>query len=600
MTTVTNGPAPPPAERLSPAARASAMVSGIPLANKCMILFGAAVVLIIGAALIVPWVRLASIVDQSQLETSRQIARLWASNPLLDPTVSRLFHPGGEEPPEAGTGTRSLQIRFYSEGEWAAASFEGGFLGAAKERLSARADDAEDRERVEHAEVISESDARVYRYARAIVDDAGQRVGVLTVERRSEVAASQLFVNRIYLLAAGLGAGALAVLVFHLITTRLILEPVRSLRATADLVRQGNLDIRAELKTGDEFEDLGDAFNSMLVELTDQQSQLRGINRSLDLRLTDLAERNVMLHETARLKGEFLANISHELRTPLNSIIGFAEILQGIAESDSQSPGNPPTPEQLHKRRRYLDNIVVAGRTLLEMINELLTMARIDAGKVELHIQRMNVAETCEGLVALIRPLAEKKRLELALQLPTSDGRLTSNPSMADLPPIETDPQKLQQIVFNFLSNAVKFTPEGGKVTLRADRLFPADGTARVRFSVIDTGTGIPADKHEFIFQKFTQLDTSHTREHQGTGLGLAIAREYAEMLQGEILLDSGVGRGSMFSLVVPLRMDPTVAAQQAIANAGRTLFARATDHPAASAGVVNGPGASRHARDGG
>ena len=222
------------------------------------------------------------------------------------------------------------------------------------------------------------------------------------------------------------------------------------------------------------------------------------------------------------------------------------------------------------------------------MINELLTMARIDAGKVELHIQRLNVAETCEGLLALIRPLAEKKRLELALQLPTSDGRLTSNPSMADLPPIETDPQKLQQIVFNFLSNAVKFTPEGGKVTLRADRLFPADGTARVRFSVIDTGDGIPADKHEFIFQKFTQLDSGHTREQQGTGLGLAIAREFSELLQGEILLDSEVGRGSMFSIVVPLRMDPDLAAQRAIENAGRSMFARATEH--SHEGAASGP----------
>lgn len=582
-------------ERLSPAARASAMVSGIPLANKCMLLFGAAVVLIIGAALIVPWVRLATIVDQSQLETSRQIARLWQENPLMMPQWAGLSEEDDRGAP------RQLTIRFYPDSEWRRAPFDGGFMEAAREHLDAEAAQEGGEGSVrEHAEVISQDSVRVYRYARVIPDASGQRLGVLTVQRRSEVAASQLFVNRVYLLAAGLGAGALAVLVFHLITTRIILEPVRSLRATADLVRQGNLDIRADLKTGDEFEDLGETFNSMLVELAEQQSKLRGINRSLDLRLTDLAERNVMLHETARMKGEFLANISHELRTPLNSIIGFAEILQGIAEGDSQSGGVAPTPDQLAKRRRYLDNIVGAGRSLLEMINELLMMARIDAGKVELHIQRLNVAETCEGLLALIRPLADKKRLDLALQLPMSDGRLTSNPSMADLPPIETDPQKLQQIVFNFLSNAVKFTPEGGKVTLRADRLFPADGTARVRFSVIDTGAGIPKDKHEFIFQKFTQLDAGHTKEHQGTGLGLAIAREFAEMLQGEILLDSEVGRGSMFSLVVPLRMDPDVAAQRAIENAGRSMFARATEHAHADDGSISGRGASRPVDGGG
>lgn len=589
----------PSLERLSPAARASAMVSGIPLANKCMILFGAAVVLIIGAALVMPWVRLATIVDQSQLETSRQIARLWQENPLMMPQWAGLSEGEGED---GDHGERQLTIRFYPEREWARAPFDGGFMGAAREHLADTGAAQADHEPVrEHSEVISRDNARMYRYARVISNGAGERLGVLTVQRRSEVAASQLFVNRTYLLAAGLGAGALAVLVFHLITTRIILEPVRSLRATADLVRQGNLDIRAELKTGDEFEDLGETFNSMLVELAEQQGKLRAINRSLDLRLTDLAERNVMLHETARMKGEFLANISHELRTPLNSIIGFAEILQGIADHDAESGGVAPTADQLAKRRRYLENIVGAGRALLEMINELLMMARLDAGKVELHIQRLNVAETCEGLLALIRPLADKKRLTLALQLPTSDGRLTSSPSMADLPPIETDPQKLQQIVFNFLSNAVKFTPESGRVTLRADRLFPADGTARVRFSVIDTGAGIPRDKHEFIFQKFTQLDAGHTKEHQGTGLGLAIAREFAEMLQGEILLDSEIGRGSMFSLVVPLRMDPDAAAQRAIEHAGRSMFARATEHSSrAEESPINDPGASRPADDGG
>jgi signal transduction histidine kinase len=118
---------------------------------------------------------------------------------------------------------------------------------------------------------------------------------------------------------------------------------------------------------------------------------------------------------------------------------------------------------------------------------------------------------------------------------------------------VETDPNKFQQIVFNFLSNAVKFTPEGGQVTLRGERYVGSDAQGRVRIAVIDSGPGIPASKQRVIFEKFVQLDTGHTKSAQGTGLGLAIAKEFAEMIGGEIELVSEVGRGSVFSLIVPL-----------------------------------------------
>lgn len=526
------------------------MVSrGLSLANKCQLLFGAAVVLLISAALIVPWVRLVGIVDEAQLETSRQIARLWESNLLIDPSFARLLQT--EE--QAKELEQQLRIGYYPAAEWESAKLSD-FEAHARKHFSELKDKGGSEVR-EFSEALWEKDGRRYRYAQELVNAQGQMTGVLVIDRLSNVAASQVFVNRLYLVVAGIGAGGLAVLVFYLITTRIVLSPVRALRDTAAVVEAGNLHVRSEIQTGDEFQELSEAFNSMLTTLADQQAQLRGINRSLDLKLTELAERNLALYEAARLKGEFLANISHELRTPLNSIIGFAEILQEIAQTESESEDErPDTPNgQISKRRRYLDNIVNAGRTLLEMINELLTMAKLDAGTIELTLQTMNVAETCDGLMALIRPLADRKRIRVELQLRAGGGAFTSEPNDAELLPVETDPNKFQQIVFNFLSNAVKFTPEGGQVTLRAEQFIGSDGEARVRIAVMDTGPGIPADKQSEIFEKFVQLEGGHTRTAQGTGLGLAIAKEFAEMIGGEIQLVSEIGRGSVFSLIVPV-----------------------------------------------
>ncbi|MBL0927299.1 MAG: HAMP domain-containing histidine kinase [Phycisphaerales bacterium] len=537
------------------------MRSGLSLANKCQLLFGAAIVVIIAAALVVPWFRLGSVADHTQLETSRQLARLWGVSPPAELAGEGDFEPGATP----------MRARYFTPERWRDAAFDG--KGEDFERAARKALETE----TEVFEALwADRGVRVYRYA-AIVKpspaaanpatepgaggDAGADAaarppagGVLVIERGQPTASSVLFLDRVFLFGAGALAGLLAIALFHVLTKRIILSPVRSLRDTAELVRAGNLNTRSAIRTGDEFQDLSDAFNSMLGVLADQQSQLRGINRSLDLKINELHERNVALHEAARLKGEFLANISHELRTPLNSIIGFAEILQDILRAEDHPPDDP----HAAKRRRYLENIVSAGRNLLEMINELLMMARIEAGNVEIHVGPMNVAETCEGLLALIRPLADRKRLSLRLELQGSGrGGFTADPRLAEMPVIETDAKKLQQVVFNFLSNAVKFTPEEGEVTLRAERLLAGDGSTRVRISVLDTGPGIPRDQHAIIFEKFTQLESGHTRKHDGTGLGLAIAKEFAEMLGGEILLESEPGAGSMFSVVVPVKIEP-------------------------------------------
>jgi signal transduction histidine kinase len=364
--------------------------------------------------------------------------------------------------------------------------------------------------------------------------------------------------------------------VFYLITTRLILSPVRALRETAEIVREGNLATRSDIQTGDEFEELSDTFNQMLENLTESQNQLQSINTSLDLKVNELAERNVALFESNKLKGEFLANVSHELRTPLNSIIGFTELLLEAVEKEAEAGDDS---SRLTKRKRYLENIHNAGRSLLEMINGLLDMAKIDAGKMAVTVAPVSLKDMAEGWIALFRPLADRGGIELVAHI------------APDVPVIETDAEKLQQIVVNLLSNAVKFTSEkaadertaGGtplaRVSLRVERLVArgSDGAAaedRIRISVLDTGPGIAPEDQKKIFEKFQQLDSGHTRRHAGTGLGLAICKDLTGILQGELQLESEVGRGSMFSVILPLTLDRGRAAEMRLEMAFRGQLA--------------------------
>jgi signal transduction histidine kinase len=270
----------------------------------------------------------------------------------------------------------------------------------------------------------------------------------------------------------------------------------------------------------------------MLDEIERTSSQLRSMNASLDLKVTELAEANIGLFESNRLKSEFLANVSHELKTPLNSIIGFAELLDELAaEEDSADP----------KRRRYVSNIIESGRRLLEMISELLQMAKIEAGRVEVAITPVDIQQLLANLAAILRPQAEAKRVTVEVLVAES------------MDPIETDAGKLQQILFNFMSNAIKFSPEDSAVVLAAESVLRQDASHAVRFRVSDHGPGIPADMQQTIFEKFRQVDASHTRSHGGTGLGLAICRDLAELIGASIDLVSAPGEGSTFSVEVPL-----------------------------------------------
>jgi signal transduction histidine kinase len=331
--------------------------------------------------------------------------------------------------------------------------------------------------------------------------------------------------NRALLIAFAIGTSMLIIAGSYLIIRYVIVKPVKHLKEVSEAIASGELNIRSEIQTGDEFEDLSHAFNRMLRNLTSMQDRNRKLIADLDRKVDELARVNMALYESNRLKSDFLATMSHELRTPLNSIIGFSEVLLA-AENLTD------------KQHRYAANIMTGGQQLLAMINDILELAKLEAGKMRLHPVALSVPEACEQAAAMFRQQAEKKNIDLRVQVDPAS------------PPVRQDPGKVHQILTNLLSNAVKFTPEGGRVTLKA----AADGRDLV-LTVTDTGVGIAAEEQDLIFEKFRQAANPLTREQGGTGLGLSIVRELAKLLGGDVSLHSELGRGSTFTVRVTARL---------------------------------------------
>ena len=239
------------------------------------------------------------------------------------------------------------------------------------------------------------------------------------------------------LITAALITAIVAMFSSYTIVRYVIVKPVKHLRDVSDAIAAGRLNIRSKIETGDEFEELSHAFNRMLHNLVAMQQELREVNGDLDRKVDELAQANMALFEMNRLKSDFLATMSHELRTPLNSIIGFSEVLSGT--------------EQLGDRhRRYASNIQSSGRMLLSMINDILDLAKIESGKMEVRSEDFSIRDVCEGLTNLCRPVAERKNITMECRLDEA------------IPLLRQDPGKLKQILYNLLSNAIKFTPEGG------------------------------------------------------------------------------------------------------------------------------------------
>ena len=511
----------------------------ISLASKCRLLFGMAVLLIIAAALFIPWLRMRDLVDESNLQYARQLGRLalatskagTGSWEQAQASLARWWPLGAPQFGLRGPVPKLIALSDPSDPKPPAGADE--YLAQAITLLAQNTALNEAPPRIDSLD--GELFYRIVLPVRSIDGryPTGTLLGVISVTHPAPKAGYEMLTNLGLSLMAGALAGTLAVLVFYLITNRLILSPVRELTQVAESVSQGEHSIRSEIATGDEFEELARAFNAMLAHLQASENELRTINRSLDTRLGELAERNVALFESNTIKSQFLANVSHELRTPLTSIIGFAELLREAAAGDGGG-----------RMLRYSENIMSSGRLLLGIINDLLDLAKIEAGKMELHLGPIELPQLAENLIDFMRPLAQKKNLQLAADVP------------AEFPTIVSDSGRIQQILYNLLSNAVKFTPDGGRVELRLRR---TDDT-HVSLAVHDTGVGIPAEQMVHVFEKFRQLDGSMTREHGGTGLGLAISRELATVLGGTIAVESEVDKGSTFTVTLPIQAPQPVA----------------------------------------
>lgn len=365
----------------------------------------------------------------------------------------------------------------------------------------------------------------------------------------------------------------LALLWFQL-SRKMILTPVSQLSEGAYLIGHGRLDHRLDIKTGDELEKLAHEFNAMAENLSASQEKLKRWNdelreevakrtseleetneelqesrddlqeslqqvmalnnelqtnrEELSKRNKDLASVNVRLREMDRLKSEFLANMSHELRTPLTAIIGFSELLidRVMGEMNEEQAG-------------CVENVLTSGQHLLKLINDILDLSKIEAGKMELHLETFELATIVDFVRKTISPLAEKKRVTLEVNI--AEG----------IPDMYADPGKIKQLLLNLVGNAIKFTPEGGRVTIGSE-----SRNGHFIISVADTGIGIRQEDRDRIFQEFQQAEGSTSREYGGTGLGLTLTKKLTEMHGGKIELESEPGKGSKFTVYIPMRIE--------------------------------------------
>ena len=265
----------------------------------------------------------------------------------------------------------------------------------------------------------------------------------------------------------------------------------------------------------------------LAAQLRHAAQLLESQNAKLAEQHGELSRLNAALDQASRLKDQFLANMSHELRTPLNSVIGFSDLLVTMASTDS-----PLTATQ----RDYVETISRNGRHLLELINELLDLSKIAAGRLELRLEPLE-----------LEPVLREAGDSVRAQLVAHQHRLAIEPPEAPIV-VTADRVRLRQVLLNLLSNAIKFTTDGGRITLRAG---PED-SGRVRIAVTDTGIGIALTDQPRLFQEFVQLDASPSRHYEGTGLGLALSKRLVELQGGTIGVESQLGQGSTFWFTVP------------------------------------------------
>jgi two-component system sensor histidine kinase BarA len=524
-------------------------LSPLSLAEKCRLAFGAAVVFTLAIALLIPYMWMRQLTRQILLDAGRAkaetlVRRHFQIRPAGETTLVSLDDRGNVIDPNKSD---MRWIHFLKDEKPIA-----GISSRQRQMIEELRKDEETIDQISFElrnKKLYTSYVRVFRATEACVGchnpqgsaqpfARNEPIGALVIDKPAAEIKRAVLLNRVWIVFAMLIGATGAFVAFYIITQRVILSPIRQLRALANNVAEGNLDIRSSIDTRDEYEKLAEAFNHMLDGLQAAQEKLRQANRQLDDKIIELSERNIDLFRANKVKGEFLANISHEFRTPLNSIMGFAQVLRDKPELLKKEKG-----------RRYAENIIAGGQRLLNMINDLLYLARAEADKVQLHIEQTNPYDIVNAVVASFSEITREKNIAV-----TVDVR--DNPSFV------SDAGKIQQILVNFMSNAVKFTPGRGKIGLAA-KLLSAEGETSlkggdkktIRFSVTDTGCGIAEADSEKIFQKFGQIGNPLTRQPTGTGLGLAISKELADMLAGQVGFQSHPAKGSTFWLDIPLTL---------------------------------------------
>jgi two-component system cell cycle sensor histidine kinase PleC len=324
------------------------------------------------------------------------------------------------------------------------------------------------------------------------------------------------------LLLFGLTAAVAIVLVVavtHLLVQRQIAGPIRNLADSVRAFGGGKTETRAKVDRADDIGDLGQAFNAMADYITTSHRDLTGAQQELQLR-------NAALVEANRTKSNFLANMSHELRTPLNAIIGFAEILR------YQMFG----PLGNERYLNYVDDIQRSGQHLLSLINDILDMSKIEAGRQPLRLERQILSPLIERSIRMAQPIAERRSV-----------RLQFHANGADLS-ADCDSRAVTQMVINLVSNAVKFSPPGGTVEVRLE----PSSVGGTKISVMDGGPGIEEEMLPHLFEAYAHRAAQTTQRQDGVGLGLAITKALIELHNGEIRVVTQPGHGTTMTLELP------------------------------------------------
>lgn len=314
----------------------------------------------------------------------------------------------------------------------------------------------------------------------------------------------------------------LFVIIVAFFASKSVDAPLKEFNLKLKEITDGNMKARVNIKTKDELEELGTRFNSMVDRL---EILYNDLEKKVEERTKELDSANKQLQEMNRLKSEFLANMSHELRTPLNSIIGFSELMADCVVGDMNED-----------QTQCISDILESGKHLLQLINNILDLAKVESGKMELHCEKFSLEEKIGIITRTMSSLVEKKNQALSTEI------------AENLPEIFADEGKLKQVIINLLSNAIKFTREEGKITVKACKNEKGDFLISVR----DTGIGIKEKDLETVFEEFRQVDGSYTREQEGTGLGLALTKKLVELHGGRIWVESVYGEGTTFSFTIP------------------------------------------------